>query len=195
PPLAVREAMGRWNFAEAQTLMGRASVILALRPQITATLAPLEVGVPPALEGAYERSDDLNELEATANRFLTVAGALVEANAVVERDDGLWGAIGLLGSDPEGQVRDAADQFLDGDLDAAVDTAGSATELVTKAQTEGRRRVAAVGAALLILLTTRFGLRTRRQARPSTAGSSAWSDTTWVASGNPASPGSSNTPV
>ena len=166
PPLAVRRAMGDWEFGRVRELIGSARKVLAVRAELTKTLAPLDLAPPEAFEKAYETgTGDLGEARDTAAGYLRTGRRIAEADAAAARDDGVWGAIGLLGSDPADDVGTAADRFTDGDVKGAAAAATSAIDAVDGAAEEGRRRVfgvvalAALAGYVVLARRTGPGLR------------------------------------
>jgi hypothetical protein len=151
-PLELRRAMSDWRFDEATALVADAGEILGVRDRISATVAPLGVEVPAALEDAYEGAvADLDDVARQAEDTQRTADAVAAADAAADRDLGLFGTIGAIGDDPEAIVERAARAFEDGNLDVAARSAAEAIELVDGADERGERRVAsALGALLLV---------------------------------------------
>jgi hypothetical protein len=148
PPHAVRKAMGDWDFGRAKRLMATSRKVLDLRSQLAKALGRLDASPPVALERAYETGkDDLRDLEETAATYLRTGRRIAEADRASDEGDGLWGSIGLLGSDPGDDVREAVSRFTEGEVRDADEAAGRAISAVADAPEEGKRRVSGVVAA------------------------------------------------
>jgi hypothetical protein len=88
---------------------------------------------------------------------MTALALYRDAEAAVAEPRSPWEDFGLIGSDPEGSVEEAAAAFNAGDYESASDNARDAINAVNEASTTATRRVmlvagAAAAFALLVLL-------------------------------------------
>jgi hypothetical protein len=173
-PVAVRLALDRWAFDDAVGRIAEAGAILAQR-EATETLAR-ELGLTPAddLEAAYEGAEDAAALAGAAALAADTQAALegIEAAgeaAAAPRD---WlVTLGLEGQDPDADLAAARAAWEDGELAAAADGAGEASEALRAAPEAGRSRalLVAIGAAIAVMLALLVVLlwrRSRSRRRP-----------------------------
>ena len=170
PPAYVRLPMSSWDFAEAGRRIPTAGAVLGTRDQIAALVAPIGLDVPADLKGAYESAtDSLAPAQATADRELAAARALVDAQAVTTAPRGALATIGLIGAAPEVTLATARAAFQAGSVDAGT-LAEAASAEITRAAAIGQTRVAVaiaiiVVAAFLIVLAAFLVRRRRATAR------------------------------
>jgi hypothetical protein len=163
-PLAVSGEMGDWNFSAAQTSMGTATEILALRDQIAKTLP----GFNPdgtALETQFEAAETQADLDAV----LTVAQAEADAAKVVNQaaqlQDGSHNplqAIGLIGTDLAAPMTQAKTDLTQAKPAEATASAQKVIDAVNGSTTQGLVRIAVVLLLLLLALGLLLFVRLRR---------------------------------
>ena len=166
-PEPIRLAMSTWDFDEADRGLDVAAVILDHRDEIRAAAAALDLTAPPTLKAAFESDDGLDAAAAQATAELATLDQLANGTAALGDEPELVEAIGLIGSDPSVALAEARSAFEEGDLAAADRAAGAATTLRQGAAGEGRIRVLAGGAAVLLVdggvMAIGFAHRRRRQ--------------------------------
>lgn len=166
PPLAVRTAMASWRFDDADTLIDRATAILADRDATVELLVPLDASLPAAVEQVYEAArGDLDEAAETMAATATAAGAIRATGDGIDGADGVLERVGAIGSDHPARFDDAVDAFEAGDLDGAIDQAQDIDRRVADLRTDGIIRVAATVAAVVLLLAVTVWLVRRRRRR------------------------------
>jgi hypothetical protein len=171
-PPDVRSAMGSWQFASAEVLLGRARNVLALRQQI-ADLASGQGTTPPVnLQATFEGNGTYAALQ-EANLELRALGEMSEAERARAQSQGAVRAVGLLGTDPEAALDAARDAFSKGDVERALSLAESARSAWAGAGGAGQLRIlgtlSGAGGALLLLaiyIWTRAGRRQSERAKP-----------------------------
>lgn len=111
-PLQLRQIMSGWRYREVDALVETATTVLAHRDSMLALIGELGVDELPGLRESYESSEDLSTLVEEAEQHLQVAGAVAEASGQI---DGTLPRLGLLGTDTDGMLRDAAAALAAGD--------------------------------------------------------------------------------
>lgn len=160
PPTAVRMAMEGWDFDDAHELMLSAGQVLEVRDQLAATVRPLDLEIPTALEEAYETErEDLGPLGDSVQEHLDAARSVAAARATVDGDRGPWTTIGLWGADPAAKVDAAGSAFEDGELQEATASAAAAEDEVEDAQGAGQTRAAVAGGGVVLLALAGFRAR------------------------------------
>jgi hypothetical protein len=157
-PLAIRAAMGSWNFTRATNLIPEARAILQTRDEIADTLRPLGRSVPPVLQQHYESNGELNldALADEANHDLEAAHHIVDANSAVQSSHGILGSFGLLYAGANDKVHQAENALEKGDAAAAITLADSARRQAQDATRAGVIRLV----VLLLVLATAYALWT-----------------------------------
>jgi hypothetical protein len=185
-PLAVSNEMGDWNFSAAQTSMGTATEILALRDQIAKALP----GFNPdgtALETQFEEAETQADLDAV----LTVAQAEADAANVVNQaaqlKDGarnLLQSIGLIGTDLAAPMTQAKTDLTQAKPAEATASARKVIDVVNGSTTQGLIRIASVLLLLLLALgLLLFVLLRRREAAAQATGGGSLGLPAWIQSG------------
>lgn len=159
PPLAIRRAMGAWDFAEATAAMAAAQQILTTRDAIAAAVSPLGLDAPRGLEVAYEEAQDLAEVTADADALLAAVDQLVAAHAAADEDRGLTATIGLLGGGVDDELASADRAFRDGDARDVLAASHAAQDVLEGAGQAGLRRIGALLALALIGVALHQGRR------------------------------------
>jgi hypothetical protein len=168
-PRAVRDAMRAWRFDQATALLTDAQGILDQRAQIAAAAAGAGLTVPPTLEEAFEGSDGFATARLEAEAELDAIARYAAAVAVRPTGTDAFQALGMLGSDPAGDLERARMRFADGDLAASAEAATAAQSAWTSATDVGRGRavslvILAIALVLGLVLLASW-LRGRRRRR------------------------------
>jgi len=173
PPLAVRRAMARWRFDDADTLISEAGEVLDRRAEtveVLDELAPLlpigsTVALPDLLEETFESAgEDLDEAAELADEALAVAEELQASGEAIDDATGPLQRVGAIGADHRNELAVAATRFTGGDLDGAVAGADRIDADVEELSRRGLLRVAiGVGGVLVIALLLAWWLRRRRR--------------------------------
>lgn len=169
PPWYVREPLGSWLFPTATARMDEASALLARRDGLEAAAAAEGLALDDELETSYEgASEGFGEATKLADAQLGAVDAIAAAHDSVEAEPDLFAQIGLLGeTEPVASYEAARAAFQAGDLATALQQAGTAVAVVTRAPALGHERVimativvVALGGFLVFVLV----LRRRRDA-------------------------------
>ena len=161
-PRGIRAYMSLWRFPEATKLIDEAEPVLALRDDLTAVTAELQLAVPSDLETPFEEalaSDDLGEVRATLEDRIETAGAIAQARDALAAERTPLVALGLVGETPDAGYNAARNAFEAGDLAAATTASAATMTLLTGAESVGTTRAVVIGAVvvgLLLLLTVLF---------------------------------------
>lgn len=150
-PQSIREDLGAWLFDDAADAMTDAVAVLADRDRIEAMAADIDLDPPDTLRAAFEGRGGLDAAVDEAAAQIETLALLAGTAERLEDDPGLVEAIGLVGSDPQADLASARSSFEEGELDAATEAAGRASEARGAAADAGRMRVAAAGAGVLVL--------------------------------------------
>ena len=165
-PPDVRQALGSWQFDQAQALLRQVREILGLRQEIAAA-APSEGTIPPpTLQSTFE-TFGTSAAAAEAARELNVLSELAAARQAQADNRGAARAVGLLGTDPDAELAAARKAFAEGDNDRAASLANSARSAWAGAAGTGQIRIlgTAAGTAGALLLLALF-IWTRSGRRP-----------------------------
>lgn len=150
PGWAVRDPLGRWQFARATEQIAAAEEVLATRDEIAEVATGLGVAPPPALEAAYEGAEEsFIEAQALADEQLAVARALRDSADTVAAERDPFTALGLVGEDPAAELEAAKAAFASGETDEAASGAAAIETLFEGADDTGRTRALAGGAVLV----------------------------------------------
>lgn len=166
-PLVVRYRMAQWNFTKATELIAAAQDALTLRDDLDAKAAELATEYPDDLEVLYEDADEnLDEATAALQEQIASADALLAAVEAEGNDAGLFGSIGLIGTDLPKTLDEAKAAFAVGDHDLARDLAQDVHDQIADASGTGKiRALIAVGALLAIALGAFFLIRRRGRSK------------------------------
>lgn len=166
PPLVIRRRMGSWSFDTVTAIIEEAEAALDLRDQLDTLVAEADATYPAALEATYEA--EKSNLKATSEAIQTQidsAQVLLDAVHAEGGSHGVFGTIGLIGTDLEGMLDDARAAFAEGDLDTAAEKSQQVMDAVETETTDGLIRVGiALGAILFITILVLFIRRRRRAA-------------------------------
>jgi hypothetical protein len=161
PPVAVRQAMDRWVFADATAAIETSTAILGTRDELALQaaaegLAPYE-GLEAEYEGAATRSA-LAALDGRVDESLAVLGEVAAATDAVEAPRDWLTGFGLDGKDPEGELATARRAWEAGDAAAARTAAAGVVAALAAAPQAGRTRVLTYAAVGLLLVVVVGGL-------------------------------------
>jgi hypothetical protein len=168
PGVVIRRAMTAWRFDEAEAAIDRAMQVLADRDRLERSTDALGLGLPPALETAYESAtatDDLAALDDRIGDWQTAAGSLQAAHVALQGEREPLVQLGLFDVDPSAGYETAVDAFVAGDDTGAFLAATDTLRILDQAEGVGRGRATAVvvgGLAVLILGGTYVVVRRRR---------------------------------
>lgn len=174
PPLAVRRALSRWEFDDADGLMVDAEAVLDRRGQVAEVIDDLApslpegsvVELPDDLEQAYEEAeDDLADATDLTERALVVAEDLLATGRSVDAATGPLQRIGAIGADHREELAVAAARFTGGDLDGAAAGADRIDADVDDLSGRGLLRVAGAIGGLIVPLLGLWLVRRRLASR------------------------------
>ncbi len=172
PPLAIRKAMARWSFPEAESMITNARAVLEKRDELVRSIKPLGIAIPPSLQTAYESAEvDLNDVRVRVFDQAGAAKELANAAAAQEAHRGLFNSVGLMGTHVTADLADATTAFEKGDTATTRTKIGAVLAAVNASHDVGRNRILLAALALLglivlaVVITRR--VRRRRQAAAS----------------------------
>ena len=173
-PRALRDAMRAWRFDQAQTMLDDATTVLDDRAQIATDAAAAGLTVPDTLRAAFESPDGFATAKVEATAELAAIHGYSSAVEARRTAADTIEAIGLWGTNPEGDLERARTLFASGDLVGSAGAAHAAESAWTGATEAGRARLTSIGilaiALLLGLVLLAIWLRGRRQRVPVGAG-------------------------
>ncbi len=199
-PRALRDAMRAWRFDQAETMLGDASTVLDERAQITTDATAAGLTVPDTLRTAFESPDGFASAAVEASAELAAIHGYTSAVEARRTAADTIEAIGLWGTNPEGDLDRARTRFASGDVAGSVVAASAAESAWTGAAEAGRARLTSIGILVLALslglVILGIWLRGRRRPVPTPAFSSGSPDSlartdpyaTLAASSDPAGP-------
>lgn len=166
-PYYVRDAMARWDFAEALARIDQAEAIVDRYLVTEENYTTLGLAGPGVLQDEYEWSTtSLDGALGLADRLVETSAEVVEAQHALGRERGVLMAVGLIGSDPEGGFRAALEALDSGELATASALAVDLVALVANAERNGVQRLVIGGAILLLLLLAAYLAVRRRRPAP-----------------------------
>lgn len=161
-PPSIRAAMRTWQFDAAQRELDAAEGVLRQRTALEREAAADGLQLPATLRHDFE-TGDLVAAGAEASAELSTLGTIEAADTARPREIPVLDAIGLLGADPDGDLRSAGVAFSAGDLAAANHAAGDAEAAWISAAAMGRGRViSAVALAVALVLLAGLALNRLR---------------------------------
>jgi len=168
-PIQVRDAMRAWQFEDATALLDQAASVLDEHEALLA--AATAVGLTPSenVEQAFEDEDGFEDATTELAGQFEVVDRYQRAVALRPVEPPPLQALGLWGTDPEGQLQDAADAFATGDLASAATAADTASALWTDAESVGIGRAGSLFAltlaAIIAIVMLVASVRRRRGRR------------------------------
>ncbi len=144
-PLAVRQAMERWEFDAAAFAMTAAEAALSARRQLDAAAAPTQIALPAQFEEQYETATserDLNALAAEQRELADAIDSLSQATAAHAAAQPPLAALGLRGRQYGVQLEAAREAVAAGDAATAQAISGEVREGLAGAAESGRARAA-----------------------------------------------------
>jgi hypothetical protein len=164
-PVALRQALTDWNFADAQSLTAAANAALDTRAAIDRVLRPLGLHAPAKLQADYEyKVTDLAAVLSEARVDLAAAKELAKASDAVKGRHGLLATVGLIGAKHHADLSRAQQSFEKGNGAASRESALAAEKVVSDASSEGMKRLGSVlGAIVLIVVLVFVGRKWRRR--------------------------------
>ncbi len=170
-PRPIRDALRAWQFDSAERLMADARTILAQRAALDELATREGLVVPPTMLTLFEAGsmgEASAEAEAVRNAMLSIRQATDAQSAA----DDILTTIGMIGEEPEADLRAARAALATGDLGATLKAADDAYRAWNGAWEEGRRRAllaVAVLATILVLGSSIVGRVRRARMRPPAA--------------------------
>ena len=140
-PRSIRDAMRAWQFDVATEQIRDLMDVLKQRDRIARAAAAAGLQAPGALQLAFEGPDGIQSAAAEAFTEQAVIETFSTVVAAQPADPDLVTRIGLIGTDPEGEIIAARAAFAAGDLNATVRHADTAQTLWADATDVGRNRV------------------------------------------------------
>ncbi len=172
PPVVVRRRMTTWSFTDAAQLINDSEDVLALRDELTTKAGTLGTSYPDTYQADYEGSTaNLDDVSAEIQKEIDTADAVLAAVDADAADDGLFGSVGLVGTDLPALLDEAKTAFSKGDHDTARADAQKVIDTIDKAPDVGKERslLALGGLVLLIGLIVLAIVLVKRRRRRKTA--------------------------
>lgn len=164
PPLEVRMIMSRWDFPALDDAVAEAEDVLAVRDDIEAALAGLDVA-DLGLEDAYESAASTEDLMPEAESTLAAAEAYGAADARMDQGEGPLGAVGLLWSGTDDRLETARRELEAGDPEASIRASRSVESRLDTAVRDGILRLVVVLVFLGIVAFAYLRYRRWKKAR------------------------------
>jgi hypothetical protein len=159
-PRGVRQAMAKWQFDIAGSLIEAAEGALAVRADVADALRPVDVPVPAALEDGYEGAMDERDLEAATDGAVDASEEVADAVIAKRAASGPLVALGTLGGNATSLLADARAALDGGRYNEATGDARAATSAY-----EGAAAAGALRLAIAFFILTALVLLTRRHRR------------------------------
>ena len=154
-PLAVREPMATWDFANATSVMSTIQQIFKVRDQIQTTVKGLTLDGT-QIEKDFEAAEteaDLQAVLALAKKEAGAAGVVARAITTHDASRSFLQSVGLMGVDVDTKLKAAQTDLAAVKPDTATAEAQSVIDTIDKAGDQGTLRVGmAVGGFLVVLL-------------------------------------------
>jgi hypothetical protein len=171
PGYALRSQMARWAFDHADRELELARAALDRRAAIEPLEAKLGLDDGGALRSAFEGAVvSYDNVVSLGDEVLETLDVVEMAQATVAAERSPLVAIGLVGSDPNADLAEAAAAYGAGHLGESRTQAGEALALIEDAEGIGMQRAAVAGGVGLTLVVLGAGLvivaRSRRRERP-----------------------------
>jgi hypothetical protein len=172
-PRELREAMAYWEFDDVSGLVDSAGQVLTMRDEVLAALRDGGVTEIPALAEVYAGAQPIADAIEEAQSYAETAEVLAAAHERPDGAAGLLTQIGLIGSEADARINEAAATLSGGELDQARAAADVVLAEVEDAPLIGGIVVgeAVVGLALAWPLRARAK---RRRQRTTAVGSGSW---------------------
>jgi hypothetical protein len=155
-PRSIRDALRAWQFDRANDQMADAEGVLAQRTQLTALAADVGVALPPTVQQAFEGADTLPAAAAEATAEQATLESIKEAAAANPAQASgappALVAVGMVGTDPAGELATSKTAFTKGDLNTAIAAASAAAADWSSAADRGRGRLISLGLLVVALL-------------------------------------------
>jgi hypothetical protein len=168
-PLALRQAMGEWDFDRAAAMIGGLSEVVRARDALGAAASAIGIA-PPSLETAFESGEDADVLSAQLAAQRLAVDSVATAISASEAPRTALQRLGLVGAGLEGELSSARASIATGDLADAAARAAFVVDTVEQAQRDGLIRLAGatilILAAALILVVAGRRRRRGRSSRP-----------------------------
>ncbi len=179
-PPAVRLALDKWAFSEADARIADSTAILHERDGIDTLAATNHLDPPPDLETAYESAGTAADLTAAADLAAGTQGSLdavVAATSAAGAPRDWLMTLGLSGKDPDGDLVAARSAWEAGNLTEANERAALVSGTLAVAAEAGRGRAILIGGGLgivvvllgLLVLAWIVRLRRRHRQVPATS--------------------------
>lgn len=154
-PQPIRDAMRAWQFEEATAEMRDVMDVIEQRATIARAAAAVGLHPPEALRQAFEGTDGMHAAAAEAVTEQAVIDSFSVVVAAQPANPDFVTRIGLIGTDPQGDIVAARAAFAAGELDATVRHAQAAGAIWADAADVGGRRIvsgATIAFAVVVLM-------------------------------------------
>jgi tetratricopeptide (TPR) repeat protein len=154
-PPEIRMSLDSWQFAQAIGYTSQAQSVLSQRDRIVAAARTEQTTPPTTLQNDFERSD-ISAAATEATSELAALDALAGARRAQSDAEGAARVVGLIGSDPDADLKAAREAFAGGDLGKTVSLATDARTIWENSGGAGQVRIlgslAVLAGGLLLLL-------------------------------------------
>ena len=151
-PESIRYEMSSWQFDDALGELAVAEDVLGVADEVAALAVELDLTPPRTLEYAFEGTNGLGAALDEARNERGAAQVIGTATRELSQEPGFVGWVGLLLTDPAGDVAAARAAWENGDSDAASAAASSAVTTLETAEDQGRQRLLLGGGVVIVFV-------------------------------------------
>ncbi len=151
-PESIRYEMSSWQFEDALGELAVAEDVLGVADEVAALAVELDLTPPRTLEYAFEGTNGLGAALDEARNERGAAQVIATATRELGEEPGFVGWVGLLFTDPAGDVAAARAAWEDGDSDGASAAASSAVTTLETAEDQGRQRLLLGGGVVIVFV-------------------------------------------
>lgn len=165
-PESIRYEMSSWQFEDALGELAVAEDVLGVADRVAALAVELDLTPPRTLEYAFEGTNGLGAALDEARNEQAAAEVIATATREIDQEPGFTAWVGLLFTDPAGDIGAARSAWEKGDSDAASAAASSAVATLETAEDQGRQRLLAGGGVVIVLVGGGAVIAARRRRPP-----------------------------
>ena len=165
-PETIRYEMSSWQFDDDLGELAVAEDVLGVADEVAALAVELDLTPPRTLEYSFEGTNGLGAALDEARNERAAAQVIGTAMRELGVEPGFVGWVGLLFTDPAGDIGAARAAWEDGDSDAASTAASTAVTTLETAEDQGRQRLLVGGGVVVVLVGGGAVIAARRRRAP-----------------------------
>jgi hypothetical protein len=165
-PESIRSEMSSWQFQDALGELAVAEDVLGVADEVAALAVELDLTAPRTLEYSFEGTNGLGASLDEARNERAAAQIIATATQELGVEQGFVGWVGLLFTDPAGDIGAARAAWEDGDSDAASTAASAAVTTLETAEDQGRQRLLIGGTVVVVFVGGGAVIAARRRREP-----------------------------